>query len=385
MSTSYDSHGLLRENRWLQEKLGEAEKKLEKWVRGVNQFVPLSLRSPSPEMDRNKSENLRENLVKKRGMDDRAPKFLEEKGKRRKLRGEEVGGRVDPEGLRGKQLPVMVKVNGVLWEDGIGGVLEGLRKAGIVSCEGSHWLVGEEERKRRREKGANSSTVLAKIRGAGVATNLCRSGLWVGGCWCSVRRFVAVPPKAKEGVWTRVRGAIIEEREKGVEGRMKIWEVLVGLKEKLEKVVERREREKDRARLVMVKLGVVQERIETLEDVLFGGADREEEKVESGKEEDEEMEDEKSEESGVEEEVIRAEVVKRVSVFGYGKEDQLLEVQRLRWYQFERKAWEIEVLRAALVLEEERKKEREGEKSGEGSTGIKKKKKKGNKGKGMVR
>ncbi|RPB00371.1 hypothetical protein L873DRAFT_1843003 [Choiromyces venosus 120613-1] len=197
----------------------------------------------------------------------------------------------------------------------------------------------------------------------GTATNLCRSGLWVGGCWCSVRRFVVVPPKVKEGVWMKVRGALREEEERRKEGRGGIWEVLAGLEEKLERIVERREGEKNWARSVMVKLGVVQEWIETLGDVLFGGADGdvEEEKMERGKDEDDEMGDEGSEmsEESVPE-MIRAEVVKRVSVFGYGKEDQLLEVQGLRWYQFERKVWEVEMGRAALVLEEERKKERNG-------------------------
>ncbi|RPB02006.1 hypothetical protein L873DRAFT_572463 [Choiromyces venosus 120613-1] len=189
-------------------------------------------------MERSKSESLRESLAKKRGVDDRTPEFLEEKGKRRKLRGEEVGGRVDLEKLGVEQLPVIVKVNGVLWEDGIGGVLEELREAGIVSCEGSSWLVGEEERKRRREKGANSSIVLAKIRSTGATTNLCRSGLWVGGRWCSVKRFVEVPPKVKEGVWIRVRRAMYEGKEREVEMRGKLWEVMVGLEEKVEKMVE---------------------------------------------------------------------------------------------------------------------------------------------------
>ncbi|RPA96655.1 hypothetical protein L873DRAFT_1206341 [Choiromyces venosus 120613-1] len=262
----------------------------------------------------------------------------------------------------------MVKVNDVWWEDGIGEVLARLSEVGIVSCGGSCWLIGEEERKRRREKGANSSTVLAKIRGAGATTKLCRSGLWVGGHWCSVRRFVVVPPKAKEGVWTRVKRVIYEGKEKEVEIRGELWEVIAGLEEKVEKVVEQRLREKEWGRLVLEKIAVVQERIETLGDTLFRWADT-----------DEEMKEEESEEEG---RIIKVEVVKRIRVFGYGKEDQLLEVQGLKWWQFERLAWEIEEKRVVAVLEEERKKEK-GEGEGQGGT-KKKKKKKANKGKGVA-
>ncbi|RPB00370.1 hypothetical protein L873DRAFT_1805147 [Choiromyces venosus 120613-1] len=79
MSDSYES--LLRKNRWLQEKLEEAEKKLEKWVRGVNQFVPLSPCSPSPEMERGKGESLSRNLARKRELENSTPEFLEEKAR----------------------------------------------------------------------------------------------------------------------------------------------------------------------------------------------------------------------------------------------------------------------------------------------------------------
>ncbi|RPA91234.1 hypothetical protein L873DRAFT_1871455 [Choiromyces venosus 120613-1] len=118
---------------------------------------------------------------------------------------------------------------------------------------------------------------------------------------------------------------------------------MAGLEEKVEKVVEQRLREKEWGRLVLEKIAVVQERIETLGDMLFSGADS-----------DGEMKDEESEEEG---RIIGVKVVKRVGVFGYGEEDQLLEVQGLKWWQFERPAWEIEEKRVVEVLEEERKKE----------------------------
>ncbi|RPA91570.1 hypothetical protein L873DRAFT_1819228 [Choiromyces venosus 120613-1] len=64
-----------------------------------------------------------------------------------------VGRAPDPEENRGKGLPVMVKVGGVRWDDGIGGVVEGLKEAGFVSCEGGRWLVDEGEREKRMKQG----------------------------------------------------------------------------------------------------------------------------------------------------------------------------------------------------------------------------------------
>lgn len=39
---------------------------------------------------------------------------------------------------------------------------------------------------------------------------MCRTGLWIGGYWCSVRRFVAVPPRKELG-WVRMVGRAREE------------------------------------------------------------------------------------------------------------------------------------------------------------------------------
>ncbi|RPA97882.1 hypothetical protein L873DRAFT_1808972 [Choiromyces venosus 120613-1] len=60
-----------------------------------------------------------------------------------------VGRAPDPEENRGKGVLIMVKVEGVRWVDGIGGVVEGLNEVGFVSCEGGRWLVDEEERERK--------------------------------------------------------------------------------------------------------------------------------------------------------------------------------------------------------------------------------------------
>jgi len=53
------------------------------------------------------------------------------KGKKRKVE-EEVERAPDPVVRRGNVALVMVKVDGVRWDDGIGGVVEGLKESGFV-------------------------------------------------------------------------------------------------------------------------------------------------------------------------------------------------------------------------------------------------------------
>jgi len=130
-----------------------------------------------------------------------------EGGKRRKV---EVGGPVGPEKRRELRLPAAVKVGGVRWETGIGGVQAGLMEAGVEFREGTKWLVPEGELEKRKERGSLSCTVVVRIRGGDVAGQLCRTGLWVGGVWCSVRRFVAVAPVRKGPAW---RKAVDEVKE----------------------------------------------------------------------------------------------------------------------------------------------------------------------------
>ena len=62
----------------------------------------------------------------------------------------------DPEGVRGKGIVVGLKVGGVLWEVGIGGVEVALEEAGFILTEGTRWLVGERERVRREGLGRTS-------------------------------------------------------------------------------------------------------------------------------------------------------------------------------------------------------------------------------------
>ena len=84
-------------------------------------------------------------------------------GKRRRV-GD--GGRVvDPEKAQPVGVIMGLKVGGVLWEDGIGGVRTGLKAVGIEICDEGKWLVGESRRKERMESGKKSSTVLVKVRG----------------------------------------------------------------------------------------------------------------------------------------------------------------------------------------------------------------------------
>ena len=97
-------------------------------------------------------------------------------GKRRKVE-EEVGTRVDPDKEQGKGPVVGLKVGGMAWLVGVEGVVAELGRLGIVSCEGSRWLVDDAERGRRMKEGKTSSTVLALVRGGKGVDGLFRSGM----------------------------------------------------------------------------------------------------------------------------------------------------------------------------------------------------------------
>jgi len=76
---------------------------------------------------------------------------------------------------------------------------------GVKVCEGTSCLVGENVRRESIEAGKKSSTVLVKVRGEEVANRLFRMGIWVGGRWCSIRQFVAILAKQKQGWRGEVR------------------------------------------------------------------------------------------------------------------------------------------------------------------------------------
>ena len=122
------------------------------------------------------------------GEGDGSGSLIVEGGKRRKVE-EEVGTQVDPEKERGKGPVVGIKVGGVAWLVGVEGVVAELGRMGFVICEGSRWLVDDAERGRRMKEGKTSSTVLAMVRGGKEVDALFRSGMWLAGRWCSIRRF----------------------------------------------------------------------------------------------------------------------------------------------------------------------------------------------------
>ena len=101
--------------------------------------APLSPRSPSPDEEactRGRSSFSEARVGSLGGI--MAQEV--EGGKRRKV---EVGGPKDPEKRRDLRLPAAVKVGGVRWETGIGGVQAGLMEAGVEFCKGARWLVAE--------------------------------------------------------------------------------------------------------------------------------------------------------------------------------------------------------------------------------------------------
>ena len=68
----------------------------------------------------------------KRGIKEMRDEVVE--GKKRKI---EYGGiPFDPEGVRGKDIVVGLKLGVVLWETGIGGVVAALEEAGFILAEG---------------------------------------------------------------------------------------------------------------------------------------------------------------------------------------------------------------------------------------------------------
>jgi len=134
-------------------------------------------------------------------------------GKRRKVE-EEVGARVDPEKERGIGPVVGLKVGGVAWLVGVEGVVDELGWMGIVICEGSRWLVNEEERGRRMKEGKTSSTVVALVRGGKEVDALFRSGMWMAGRWYSIKRFVSVKPVRKVDRWRQVKVALEADRRR---------------------------------------------------------------------------------------------------------------------------------------------------------------------------
>ena len=170
----------------------------------------------------------------KRGIKEMVDEVVE--GKKRKLGYRGIP--FDPEGVRGKGIVVGLKLGGVLWEVGIGGVVAALEEAGFILAEGARWLVDEKERERRRKTGRLSSTVVAFVRGVAEAEVLLKKDLWLGGKWHSVKRYEAVQPvRVKKGwAWVDERldrimvseGTALRKVNESVDGIFKVvfgdWE-----------------------------------------------------------------------------------------------------------------------------------------------------------------
>ena len=223
-SSSSTKDALARENKFLRGRLREVEEELRQariklgenriWKSEEEEMEARRnpWRTPSPEEERFPRE------TSKRSLEDLVAQVVDG-GKKRK-----VGGSFDPEKGVGKGIPRMVKVGGVRWSEGIGGVEAALREAGVGFCEGTRWLVGEEGLDKRRKRGGLVSTVVVRVVGEEVVRQLGRAGIWVGGYWWLVKKFVAVQLRRKEAGWMKVMDGIkshvefvtdrLEEKEK---------------------------------------------------------------------------------------------------------------------------------------------------------------------------
>jgi len=203
---------LKREVAVLQEKLNDTEKKLEIKEAQLRTFV----RNSTPFTPKKMETVLEKRLEMPKSMkrERESTTFRAREGKRFE------GGGIpfNPVGLRGERTVVGLKVNGVLWEVGIEGLLAALEEEGYVICEGARWLVDEEEVVQRKCLGKTSSTVVVFFRGASDVAGLMKRGFWLGGRWHSVRSFEAVQPVRKKIGWVWMRKWMEKEGKYRVEG-----------------------------------------------------------------------------------------------------------------------------------------------------------------------
>jgi len=218
---------LKREVTVLREKLNDAEKKLEIKEAQLRTFVRNSTPFTPKKM---------ETVLEKRPETPKSMKRERESttfGAREGKRFEGGGIPFDPVGLRGKKTVVGLKVNGVVWEVGVDGLLAALEEEGFVICEGARWLVDEKEVARRKGLGKTSSTVVVFVRGASDVAGLLRKGLWLGGRWHSVRKFEAVQPDRKKSGWVWMREWMEKEGKEREDKGRKAWLELQSITEQL--------------------------------------------------------------------------------------------------------------------------------------------------------
>jgi len=243
---------LKREVAILREKLNDTEKKLEikeaqlrTFIRTATPFTPRTVEMVV-EMRLEMPKSI------KRGRESTNFGVGEGRGKRFE------GGGIpfDPEGLRGKRTVVGVKVNVVLWEVSVEGLLAALEEKGYVICEGARWLVDEEEVVRRKSVHKTSSTVVVFVCGALEVAGLLRRGLWLGGRWHSVKRFEAVQLVRKKSGWVWMREWMEKEGkvrdERGRKARVDIESINEQLRE-LRKSTKKLENKEKRRRYEGVK------------------------------------------------------------------------------------------------------------------------------------
>jgi len=208
---------LKREVAVLREKLNDTEKKLEIKEAQLRTFV----RNSTPFTPQKK-----EMFLEKRPETPKSMKRERESttfGARDGKRFEGGGILFDPVGLRGKRMVVGLKVNGVVWEVGIDGLLAALEEEGFVICEGARWLVDEKEVDRRKSLGKTSSTVVVFVCGTSDVAGLLRKGLWLRGRWHSVRKFEAVQLDRKKSGWVWMREWMEKEGKVRDERGRKAW------------------------------------------------------------------------------------------------------------------------------------------------------------------
>ena len=131
-------------------------------------------------------------------------------GKKRRVGSGGIPFDPQAEGVRGKGIVVGLKLGGVLWETGIGGVEAALEEVGLILTEGTRWLIGEKEGGRRMELGRTSSTVVVIVRGMAEAEVLLQKELWLRERWHLVKRYEAVQPKRAKTGWLWV-GEIVDQ------------------------------------------------------------------------------------------------------------------------------------------------------------------------------
>lgn len=85
------------------------------------------------------------------------------------------------EAVRGRGVGVGVKIESLLWEVVIGGVLAAVEEAGFILAENARWLGEKKEKKRPQRIGRQSSTMVVFVGRVAETNILLGKRLWIGG------------------------------------------------------------------------------------------------------------------------------------------------------------------------------------------------------------